>query len=379
MRLNFSFFILAVFLFSYSARADFVSLSTTLSSFSIRTENLGKENLQIISENFEITSSSGTELQVIVPSNRISELMLLAPFAHMLDSDISSGPRSRIIEQDLRQKLFPHLPSRKKSNPLVRDVYHSITEIQSLLKDFQKNYPDLVEYFEYGTSPLGHPFMGIKISDNVTIDEPEPELMLTAATHGDEIITTEVLIGLIENLLAGYKTAPRLAKMVNDHELFFIPVLNADGFSSQWRYDGMTDPNRSYPYPENPSALPSPSIEAVIDFFQKRDIVGSLDFHAYGRLVMFPWAYSREHITQEDYNMFDLLTTSMAAPNVYTHGPIAEVIYVAKGSSADYYYWQKKTVAVAIEVGLDKAPPVEQIENYTAEQIESTWRFIENF
>jgi hypothetical protein len=379
MKLHFSFFTLVILLFSSTTLADFVSLSTTLSSFSFRIENLPKENIKTISDTFEIISSSPTELQVIVPSNRIAEFMQLAPSAHMLENDISSGPRARITEQSLRQKLFPHLPSRKKSNPLAHEVYHTVNEIQALLKDFQKNYPDLVEYFEYGTSPLGLPFMGIKISDNVAIDEAEPELMLTAATHGDEIITSEILLGLIEQLLAGYKTDARLAKMINNHELYFIPVLNADGFTNQWRYDGMADPNRSYPYPENPSAQPSPSIEAVIDFFQKRDIVGSLDFHAYGQLVMFPWAYSREHINQDDYNTFDLLTASMAQSNVYTHGPIAEVIYVAKGSSADYYYWQKKTLAVAVEVGLDKAPPVEMIENYTLEQRESTWRFIESF
>jgi hypothetical protein len=61
------------------------------------------------------------------------------------------------------------------------------------------------------------------------------------------------------------------------------------------------------------------------------------------------------------------------------YGPISEVIYVAKGSSADYYYWQKKTKALAIEVGRAKAPPAQQIPAYTEAQAEATWRFLESF
>lgn len=210
-------------------------------------------------------------------------------------------------------------------------------------------------------------------------DEDEPELMITSATHGDEIITTEVVLGLIEKLMTGYGTDARLTKMINEHELYFIPVVNADGFIKRARYDHGQDPNRSYPYPEAPHVESTPSIKALLQFFHSRNFVGSLDFHAYGELTMYPWAYTYDSVAKKDKEIFESLAKKMAATNGYTHGPISDVIYVAKGSSADYYYWSKQTIAFAVEVGNSKSPYPHEIPNYINEQVESTWIFIEHF
>ena len=203
--------------------------------------------------------------------------------------------------------------------------------------------------------------------------------MITAATHGDEIITTEVALGLIDKLIAGYGNDQRITNMVDNRELYFVPVVNADGFVARARYDKGVDPNRSYPYPENPNAKSTASITALINFFNSRNFEGTLDFHASGELTMYPWAYSYDSVPKKDKEIFHNLTKKMAATNGYTYGPISEVIYVAKGSSADYYYWTKNTIAIAIEVGNSKSPYPNEIPNYIKEQVESTWIFIESF
>jgi carboxypeptidase T len=203
--------------------------------------------------------------------------------------------------------------------------------------------------------------------------------MLTAATHGDEIITTEILLNLVEKLLAGYDVDARLKNIVDKNEVYFIPVVNPDGFTRRQRYEGGRDPNRSYPYPEDESIESTPSIAALRAFFHSRPIVGSIDFHAYGEMIMYPWAYTYDHIEAADKAQFHAVTEHMAKTNGYAYGPISEVIYVAKGSSCDYYYWKKKTKALAIEVGSQKAPPPQQIPAYTLEQTEPTWRFLESF
>ena len=73
------------------------------------------------------------------------------------------------------------------------------------------------------------------------------------------------------------------------------------------------------------------------------------------------------------------LTTLMAKENGYVHGPIATTIYVAKGSSSDYYFWKHNTVSVAMELGRSKAPPVGEISASVDETRESVWRFLEHF
>jgi hypothetical protein len=57
----------------------------------------------------------------------------------------------------------------------------------------------------------------------VTVDEDEPELMITAATHGDEIITPEVVLDLINKMVDGYNGGnQRFLDMVNNREIYFI-------------------------------------------------------------------------------------------------------------------------------------------------------------
>ena len=67
----------------------------------------------------------------------------------------------------------------------------------------------------------------------------------------------------------------------------------------------------------------------------------------------------------------------MAEENNYRNGQISEIIYIARGSSSDYFYWNKGTMAFAYEVGYSKAPSSDQIPKIIDEVKESTWRFIE--
>src|SRR5262249_41356227 len=151
-----------------------------------------------------------------------------------------------------------------------------------------------------------------------------PVVMITAATHGDELITVEVLMHLIDKLVTGYGKDQRLTKLVNDHDLYFVPVVNPDGFTSTNRYDGNADPNRSYPWPGHENAQPTPSIAGVIKLFSSLDVKASIDFHAFGELIMYPWAYTHDPIDQAHHDRFDAATKHMAEANNYTYGSIAD-------------------------------------------------------
>ncbi|MEK6554849.1 MAG: M14 family zinc carboxypeptidase [Bdellovibrionota bacterium] len=342
---------------------DSGSLDTVLSSY--RVYNLPDETLKTVASKFEITrrlnDKVNTGFEVIVPVSQRRAFLELAPEALLVERDISL--------EVMNVKFLSG----------IENGYKSFEQVMEQLYQLTQSHPDIAQLIEYGKTPNGHPLVALKLSDNVATDEDEPELMLTAATHGDEIITTEILLNLIDQLVAGYKVDPRLTKMIETREIYFIPVVNADGFVKVQRYDGMSDPNRSYPYPENPTARPTPSINALINFFNSRNFAGSIDFHAYGEMIMYPWAYTYAQVENKDMAIFNPLTQKMAQTNSYKYGPISKVIYVAKGSSADYYYWQKRTIAIAIEVGHSKAPHPSQIPSYTAEQAEATWRFIESF
>jgi hypothetical protein len=203
--------------------------------------------------------------------------------------------------------------------------------------------------------------------------------MLTAATHGDELITTEVLIRLVDKLVAGYGNDKRFTQIIDNHDLYFVPVLNVDGFIATRRFDGNIDPNRSYPYPGHEKVVPTPSIAGIIKLYETIKPLGSIDFHAYGELIMYPWAYTDVPVKDPYLIKFDTLTASMSQTNQYTYGPISEVIYVAPGSSADYYFWKSSSISLGIEIGQSKIPDPAKFPIYVKSQEESTWRFIEAF
>jgi len=106
---------------------------------------------------------------------------------------------------------------------------------------------------------------------------------------------------------------------------------------------------------------------------------GSLDLHAYGRLVMYPWGYTEKSPEADDKVLFQDLVTSMARENQYKVGQISTTIYVAKGSSADYFYWKSKTKAFAAELGIQKIPEFSKIPSIVGEAREMVWTFLESF
>jgi len=260
--------------------------------------------------------------------------------------------------------------------------YHSFTQVETYLRQVVSDHPEIATLTAYGESFNRNPLYVLKLSDNAQSNEDEPELMLTAATHGDELITVEVLIGIIDQLLEGYGRDQRLHRLVAERELFFILVVNPDGFKLQQRRANGVDPNREYPWPEEPNRQPNPCIDGIIKFYNSHVFAGSLDLHSAGTsMVMFPWAYEYGAVNATDYAAFAQLASHMAAANGAQSGQISAIMSLSPGSSADYYYWRNGGMALGYEIGTGGVlvPPAAQIPTYIQNHSESVWRFIEAF
>lgn len=322
------------------------------------------KSMPAIAEKYEVTEKISDGFTVIAPLSEASELYKLSPSAQLLKADIS--------EPEYDRALFLQETGLD---------YRNWSDVQNELKTMNIENPLLTSYIEYGKSQQGRPLLALKIgAPSSDSGLHKQEIMITAATHGDEVITTEIVLNLMHRLLDGYRNQdPRMKSLVDNYDLYFIPVVNPDGYYYRLRYDNNLDPNRSYPFPKNPNARPTASIAGLIEFFHAHQFVGTLDFHASGKLVMYPWAYTDQSIPEENKIPYDQLAQAMTEKNHYTYGQISQVIYVAQGSSADYYYWKNKSKAFAIEVGTSKEPVPSKIAAYTEEQAEPLWKFIESF
>ncbi len=310
-----------------------------------------------IADRWEVIQRINDGFVILLPQKESKQLSLLTT-------------ERRLIEKDIKKELEKRMSSEWAS-------FHTFDSVQSHLDRLAMAYPGIVTIEKYGESMEKRPLRVMKLSSDMRTHRDRPQLVLTAATHGDELITVEVLFGLIEKLVQGYGKDTRITRMIDTHELYFIPVVNPDGYIRHERYCNGIDPNRDYPYPESPNKKSNPAIQAAIDFFAAHQVKGSIDFHSSGGMIMYPWAYTYNSVSSSDANQFDDLTSKMAEENGYRYGQISKVIYVAKGSSADYYYWKFKAQSLGIEISQDGSASL--IPRMIEENTESTWRFIESF
>jgi hypothetical protein len=334
---------------------------SVLSSYALK--NPDAATMVAVGRYFDLDHRRGDTFELIVPESQAALLLAIAPQAVLTEQDTAAATARKLAA--FRAQAF-----------LAPERYHSFEEVQAWMKKIAFTHSTIARVVNYGTSAKGLPLLALRISEG---NSAKPVLMLTAATHGDELITTEVLMRIVDKLIAGYGEDERLTKMIERHDLYFVPVVNPDGFTSRRRHDGAADPNRSYPFPGRENATPTASIAGIIKLFETIKPVGSIDFHAFGEMIMYPWAYTREPIEESAKARMHELTGQMAAINRYAFGQISKVIYVAQGSSADYYFWKSGTTGLAIEMGNDKVPSPAEIPAYVEAQTESTWRFIEAF
>jgi hypothetical protein len=324
-----------------------------------------REQLTKVAEHFEVIRRANDRYEIYVPLHQTRVFRSLLP-------------QARLIHRDIRHELNSQLLSLSTYS----NGYHTYEEVVSLLKELQARHPNIARLEVYGNTGQGTPLYALKLSDNVQSEEShEKNLMITAATHGDELLSTEVFLHLITELVAGYPQEPRLKKLIDQNALHLIPVVNPDGFISRERYADGVDPNRDFPYPGNPHHTSIPTVAALISFAHKYRVEGVMDIHNYGGLILYPWGYNWSPINDPAMmQKIDQITKAMAAQNGYDIGQISRVMFFPKGCSSDYYYWKLNAVALGVEIGANsKAPPPHEIPQYVDDAREMTWRFIESF
>jgi hypothetical protein len=316
-----------------------------------------------IADRFEIVKKLARSYEVYVKEDNVNDFLKLAPQAKLLLKNIHS-----------------EFNSDDKSAQLNLAKYRKFIDVERDLNTIVSTYKDIASLETYGITKGGRKLYALKISSpNKNLLSDKPEIMVTAATHGDELVTVEVLFSLINEMLAGYGKDPRFTKMIDGRIIYFVPVVSPDSFEARERYVQGLDPNRSFPWPENINNKTVDCIQGIMDFSNAHKFMGSLDLHAYGKLVMFPWGYTENPPGPKDQVLLSDLVQAMARENQYKAGQISTTIYVAKGSSADYFYWKKNTQAIAVELADQKVPPFNAIPKVITEAREMMWTFLEHF
>lgn len=292
------------------------------------------------------------------------------------------GNKARLYVDNEEEEMLRHLGytpiAEERHEPLV--PYPSLSEIYSAIDAVVAAHPDICRLEVIGTSVQGREIRAVVVSDNVSIEEIEPELRIHGAIHGDEKTAATVTLYYLETLTDNYGTSAMCTYVVDTAESWIIPVLNPDGYYMDQRYNANSiDLNRncSYMGPGSgggPVAFSEPETAALRDITMKswpaienfeNPFVTGLSLHGGAACINTPWNYSATPLP-EDYDLMDAHCQGYA----YCPGIVAyfgsgnfdiwlpgALWYPINGDVNDWSYGEVGTVDHTIEVHSDKQVP----------------------
>ncbi len=238
------------------------------------------------------------------------------------------------------------------------------------------------------SSHNGRQMFWVRLSDNPAVNEDEPEVLYTGMHHAREPIGMAALIYYMYYLLENYNTDPDCRYIVDNFELYFVPIINVDGYAyniqnnpnggGMWRKnrrqneDGSygVDLNRNYGYMwgynnsgsspnpwedtyRGPVAFSEPEIQNIRDLCETNEFRLALNYHSYANQLLYPWGYTPELCADDEifYEFGKILTYE----NGYEFGPGSTTIYPTNGGSDDWMYGEQATkekiFSYTLEVG----------------------------
>ena len=109
--------------------------------------------------------------------------------------------------------------------------HYTYWEVARQLDTMKLLYPNLITTRQViGTTLKGRAIWAVKISDNPDLQESEPEVLYTGLIHAREPAGMMSTVYFMWYLLTHYGTDPEATFLVDNRQIWFVPVVNADGY-----------------------------------------------------------------------------------------------------------------------------------------------------
>lgn len=282
--------------------------------------------------------------------------------------------------------------------------YTTYAALTTRLQNQAAIYPNLCRLESLGSSVQGRSLWAMLISTNPQEEEDEPEVKYVASMHGDEPVGTELCLNVIDYLLSGYGTDPRIAALVDSTAIWIVPLMNPDGYEAGMRYNSAgIDLNRAFPaYPNEflhtiydgeplGSATRQPEVAAVMNWTAVNSFALAANFHTGALVVNYPYDYvpgipSGSDAPSPDDLLYEEISRrySIHNPPMWNSVQFADGItngsawYVTTGCMQDWNYRYAACNEVTIEVSNTKAPSSTQLPTLWANNRESMLSYLES-
>ena len=343
----------------------------------------------------------GEEAQELDEAIRALAAVLIARGADVNLSDTAGHTplgRARLRAHELTIELLVDAGAAVGNDPGAPHVlraYRTHAEIEQILADAQTNYPGLARKVVLGTSVQGRNISALKITDNPDAQEDEPEFRYVSTMHGDEVVGIEMCLFLIDDILTKYGSDSRITDLVNETEIWIVPLMNPDGNALGQRYNANgADLNRSFPDPftdpNNTTAGREPEVAAIMNWSWAHSFTLGANFHGGALVVNYPYD-NNETQTSGVYTacpddalfisiseLYSQTNTPMWNSPSFFHGITNGTDwYVATGGMQDWGYRYVGSNETTIELSNVKTPSYSTIPQYWAENQESMLSYME--
>jgi len=386
MRFIFLFLLAPFFSFAQSVNIDSIFQNSGEVYFSFQIDS--KEDLNSISSIVSI--DHGVELPNMFAYANKKE------FSDFLELNIpfKIEPKPGSLFKDLNMLL-----SLEEKQISDWDFYPSYEVYVEMMYAFETQYPDLCKVSSIGSSVNGRELLVAKITDSLNVSQNEPKILYTSSMHGDEISGFVLSIRLIDYLLSNYESDTRVAKILNNVELWINPLANPDGaytnnnnsvYNAQRYNANWVDLNRNYPDPEDGTHPDGnsyqPETVAFMNFADSVQFDISSNFHGGAEVANYPWdswsnfpadydwwlhvmdeyaAFAQENSDNGYFTSFD---------NGITNG---YEWYEVNGGRQDYMNYFKHCREFTLEISSSKTPAGQDLPYYWEANYNSFLAYIE--
>lgn len=365
----------------------------------------------------------------ILTNGEITEYLRRTDVNILKDRKIASVDERKII-REFKYSLMNETPPEAM-------YYHDYEQVVQELKKLERGYPDLAKLFILGKTYEERDILALKISKNSDSDTSrKPGVVFTGVHHAREWPSAEATLHIAQEMLKNYKNDERMKMRVDDAETWIIPVANPDGFvysmkrDNMWRknrrpithtgceetkdpqtlygygvdlnrnyYDGNPDhyflyrppgdePCRTWddfsatsdePMSEvyrGPEGASETEIKSILDLeLKRRNIRGIIDFHCYGRMILYPWDHTYE--PPENADMYKEIGNAMAKKMEREHKVMQSVyLYPASGTSKNAHHVNKK-ISFTLEMGRSFQPGEKEVEQIKKDGLSATMVFLD--
>ncbi len=259
--------------------------------------------------------------------------------------------------------------------------YHTYETLQSDLYALENS--GIAKVYVIGTSIEGRDILAVKISDNPELAEGEPAVPFPGCHHAREWISVEVPYYIAKHLVDNYASDPSVKALVDNGEIWVIPMVNPDGHQYSvttnrlWRknrrFNGScygVDLNRNYATGfggsgssgyqcdetyRGTAAFSEPETQAIRDLFLDPNInlKAMITYHRYSQLVLYPWGYT--YANAPDHYRLSYFARQIKDRILAVHGVAytdekSSSLYLASGTTDDWTYDVKRIPSFTIEL-----------------------------